>query len=77
MKFFYQKVLGQTLSYLSLNPVIYEKKEDGHYHKQQMDCDCIHRGLCDKATTCQLLLDAPEIVENNKIRLRNKKLGQY
>lgn len=54
-----------------------KKKEDGHYHKQQMDCDCIHRGLCDKATTCQLLLDAPEIVENNKIRLRNKKLGQY
>lgn len=73
-KYYYQEGVCRALSYLSLNPVVYEKQEDGKYHKKRMDCDCINKGKCDKTTSCQLFKDAPEIVEDNKIKLRDKKL---
>lgn len=72
-KFYYQEGLCKALHYLSLNPVIYEKEDDGKYHKKKMACNCIENGECDRTTTCQLLIDAPETVEDKGIWLRDKK----
>lgn len=72
-KHYYQEGICRALSYLSLNPVVYEQQNDGKYHKKRMDCNCVRHGECDRELTCQLLVDAPEIVEDNKINLRDIK----
>ena len=72
-KYYYQRGMCETLHYVSLNPVLYEKSESGAYTKVQMDCSCIEKGECDKSKTCQLLIDAPEKIEDDGINLRNRK----
>lgn len=73
-KYYYQEGICKALSYLSLNPVVYEQQEDGTYHKKRMDCNCVRRGECDRETSCQLFVDAPQILMDTGLILKNKKI---
>lgn len=74
-KYYYQQGRCKVNHYLSLNPVIYEQTaEKDKYRKVKMDCECIRKGDCNAEYTCQLLLDAPEIVTDNGINLLKDKL---
>lgn len=76
-KYYYQQGRCETNHYLSLNPVLYEATEEkDKYRKSKMVCQMILDGKCDKVTSCQLFRDAPELVTDNKINLRDKKLGE-
>lgn len=73
-KYYYQEGVCKTLSYLSLNPIVYEKEKDGLFHKRRMDCRCIQQKKCSMYETCNLFLDAPKILEDKGLILREKKL---
>lgn len=81
-KYYYQKGRCPESLYMSLNPVLYEengnKKE---YKKVRMVCGGWKDGLpakvgCSLAETCPLLEAAPELVIDDGINLRDKKLGE-
>ena len=75
-KFYYQLGRCECNHYLSLNPVVYtQTSTENTYSKVRMDCACIAKGECDRTYTCQLLMDAPDILINDGANLRDKKLG--
>ena len=76
-KFYYERGMCKALGYLSLNPVLYEStEEEGVYKKVCMACNAIATGVCQIAGSCSLLLSAPELVVDNGVNLREKKIGE-
>ena len=76
-KYYYQLGRCECNHYLSHNPIIYtQSSSDEHtYSKVRMDCQCIINGECDRTYTCQLLMDAPDVLISDGVNLRDKKLG--
>ena len=76
-KFYYERRMCKALGYLSLNPVLYESTEEkGVYKKVCMKCNAINAGVCTISESCSLLFSAPELVVDNGVNLRNKKIGE-
>lgn len=73
-KYHYFQGRCEMNSYLSLNPVLYTEVEDGKYQKVKMACNGIQEGNCDREYTCQLLIDAPNTLEDNGVNLRENKM---
>ena len=74
-KYYYQRGMCEALHYNSLNPVLYESTDtENEYRKVKMNCNAIQKGVCNKEYNCQLLLAAPELVIDNGVDLRDKKL---
>ena len=76
-KYYYQQGRCAANSYLSLNPILYTSTEEkGMYKKVKMACDRVLDGTCDRAETCSFLQEAPELVKDNPVSLRDRKLGE-
>jgi len=81
-KYYYQLGRCPISSYLSQNPVIYESTEEkDKYKKIKMDCHKWENGRtttgeCPNAVDCPLFHSAPDVLIDDHINLRNKKLDE-
>ncbi|NBJ93467.1 hypothetical protein [Parablautia muri] len=75
-KYLYVQGFCKEIHYTGLYPVAYRKGEqDNLYKKTHMSCACLD-GACGSKETCDLLKDAPEVIDPEKEwRLRERMKG--
>ena len=76
-KYHYFQGRCEANHYLSQNPVIYVSNEgEETYKKDRMGCNLVQNKTCERAYTCQLLIDAPVELIPDGVNLRDKKIGE-
>lgn len=75
-KYLYVQGFCKETHYMGLQPAAYIREEqEPFYVKSHMACDCAG-GECKMSRTCDLLKDAPDVIEPEKEwRLREKMKG--
>ena len=76
-KYYYQEGKCSLYGVHSKNPIVYESETDTDltYKRGQLVCEAVLQGKCDFVDNCPVLLDAPEVLEDdesNTVLLENK-----
>lgn len=74
-RYYYHQGFCEALSLSSLNPILYqgEGEKNVEYHKVRMGCSAIENGKCEMADTCNLFMEAPEMMIDDGANLLKEK----